>query len=124
MIKMDSELVELRFALEESMEQFVMMNGTILMRLWYVNSWDSLLTVTTNSVTVHNYSIGGECVVEHTIGAIAWSGDEIRFSEGVLPSVMGMVNCSGDELRIIDCHHAASPPCGRFSDAGVFCQGE
>lgn len=63
-------------------------------------------------------------MVEHTIGAIAWSGDQIRFSEGVLPSVMGMVNCSGDESRIVDCHHAASPPCGRFSDAGVFCQGE
>lgn len=37
---------------------------------------------------------------------------------------MGMVNCSGDEARIVDCHYVAWPQCGRFSDAGVFCQGK
>lgn len=64
-----------------------------------------------------------ESVNERITGAVAWSGDQIRFSEGVLPSVVGMVNCSGDETEIVDCHHVAWPSCGRFDDAGVFCLG-
>ena len=38
--------------------------------------------------------------------------------------MIGRVSCSGDEVEIIDCHHVVSPPCGRFSDAGVICQGK
>lgn len=49
---------------------------------------------------------------------------QIRFSEGTLPSVIGNVNCTGDEAGLVYCHHVVSPPCDRFSDAGVFCQGK
>lgn len=62
-------------------------------------------------------------VNELPLGAVAWSREQIRFSEGILPSLMGMVNCSGDETGVVDCNHVALPPCERFSDAGVICQG-
>ena len=64
------------------------------------------------------------CAYSLYLGAVAWSKEQIRFSEGTSPSVIGMVNCSGDEVEILDCHHIVSPPCGRFSDAGVICQGK
>ena len=73
---------------------------------------------------IYNYYISDESMNELTVGAVAWSGDQIRFSEGILPSVIGMVNCSGDETGIVDCLHVAWPPCGRFADAGVLCQGK
>ena len=57
-------------------------------------------------------------------GAVAWRGEQIPFSEGTLSSLIGMVNCSGDEVDRLECHHVLSPLCGRFSDAGVVCQGK
>ena len=57
-------------------------------------------------------------------GAVAWQREHNIFNEGVLSSVIGMVNCSGGESKIVNCDHIVFPPCGRYSDAGVLCQGK
>ena len=45
------------------------------------------------------------------------------FSEGTNPALLNLVNCSGSENEILECHHFQSTH-GLFCDpAGVVCQG-
>ena len=58
-------------------------------------------------------------------GAIALPN--ARFAEGQKPTSINVLNCYGNESRLLECGFvgpAASQSCGRREDAGVVCQGE
>ncbi len=56
-------------------------------------------------------------------GVISRSG--ATFGQGIEPTLLDDVNCTGQELRLFDCAHAGLEieNCGHEKDAGVVCLG-
>ena len=98
----------------------VMTPGEVLMLLWCVDSWDTLLKV--SSWDQFNLDTQAKMCFVPT-DAVAFSG--AHFSSGVGPIHLNNVACSGSETNLIDCSHSSTVSCnnGHSEDAGVRCQG-
>ena len=58
----------------------------------------------------------------HFPGAIAIAGGVFR--EENLPTLLGSVNCTGNEVSLLECQHNVETVCANTADSGVICQGE
>lgn len=58
-------------------------------------------------------------------GAIALTGVHNEFREAELLTLIGNVNCHGNENNLLDCsfNNVSSDSCGPLDDVGVICQG-
>ena len=66
-------------------------------------------------------------VVKHdhdlfSLDASAYSN--AHFGQGTGPTLLGDVDCVGNETRLVDCQYTATPNCIHGEDAGVSCKRE
>ena len=100
--------------------QCVMMPGVLMMPLSYVDSWDSLISV---SSPICQLQVSSLSVFICSTDATAFSF--ARFGQGSGPIYLDQVGCTGSEAMLGDC--TSNPigvhDCSHFEDAGVGCQG-
>ena len=99
----------------------VMTPGEVLMPLWCVDNWDTLV-----KVSKHTFKCLKKCFFMHLYvcsDAVAFSN--AHFGAGTGPIHLDNVGCNGSEMNLLDCSRSSFGSCysGHREDAGVRCQG-
>ena len=103
----------------------VMMDGTVLMPLWCVDSWDTLLKVRKSNQHPVVVEAMQSYLKLNTLPTDAVAFSSARFGAGTGTIYLDNVGCTGSENNLINCSRSSTVTCtlGHSEDAGVRCQG-